>query len=264
MLVLVVKVTLQIVLFVAFFNFYGLPAFDRLNKKSTIVIKEKQHNTEGIQTPSITISARSLKTGMGWREKHITNAHSNDTIVYQCKDFSTVEECLDSQTYNWTDFIKGTLLGYEKRINLTDDRDIWKTDFTYVRYGRSYTFDPRFRIGPIDDNDQLIILLSKNFSYDIFVHEKNFFILNDNRCSLPSIYVKITPDATNTHKVYYKMSATQHLEKNVPEDPCVEDEDYNFSVCVKESLARQVGCRPSWDTWSDQAIPICTKIQQHR
>ena len=27
---------------------------------------------------------------------------------------------------------------------------------------------------------------------------------------------------------------------------------------------RQVGCRPSWDTWTDQSIPICTKIQQHR
>ena len=51
---------------------------------------------------------------------------------------------------------------------------------------------------------------------------------------------------------------------NVPEDPCVEDDQYNFGVCVKESLARQVGCRPSWDVWSDQTIRNCTEIDEHR
>ena len=201
---------------------------------------------------------------MGWREKHITNAHSNDTIAYQCKNYPDVEKCLNSQTYNSTDFIKGTLLDYEKRLSLTDEGDTWQEDLTYVRYGRSYTFHPQRKIGPVDDNDQLIILLSTEFCYDIFVHDKNYFILNDNRCTLPTYYIKLIPDASNNSKIYYKISATQHIEKNLPEDPCVENEDYNFTVCVKESLARKIGCRPSWDVWSHQSIPICTTMEQHR
>ena len=259
---LVVRLILQLVLFVVFLFMYGLPALARLNKQSTIVIKTRIRNADGIQAPSFTISARGRATGMGWREKRISNAHSNDTIVHQCKGFSTVEQCLDSQTFASTDFIKGTLIGYERKLSLKDE--VWKQDFTYVRYGRSYTFHPEMRIGPEDDKDQLIILLDSNYCYDIFVHEKNFFILNDNRCTLPSNYVKLIPDASNHSKVYYKISATQHIEKNVPQDPCVEDDQYNFGVCVKESLARKVGCKPSWDVWSDQTIRNCTEIDEHR
>ena len=63
MLVLV-KLTLQILLFVVFLYMYGLPALERLNKKSTIVIKTRK-NTDGIEAPSFTISARRNTTGMG-------------------------------------------------------------------------------------------------------------------------------------------------------------------------------------------------------
>ena len=145
-----------------------------------------------------------------------------------------------------------------------EDEGAWQQDFTYVRFGRSYTFQPNIRIGPEDDKEQLILLLDNKYIFDIFVHEKDFFILNDNRCTLPSNYIKLIPDASNNFKMYYKISATQHIEMNVPEDPCVEDEQYSFSICVGESLTRRVGCRQSWDVWSDQTIRICTKIDEHR
>ena len=115
---------------------------------------------------------------MGWKKKHISH-DDNDTFVHQCKGFATVEQCLDSHTFASTDFIRGTLLGYERKLSLTEEEDIWKPDFTYVRFGRSYTFHLVMRIGPVDDIDQLIILLDNKYCYNIFVHEKNFFILND-------------------------------------------------------------------------------------
>ena len=256
------KMILQLLLFVVFLYMYGLPALERLNKKSTIVIKTRK-NTDGIEAPSFTISARSNTTGMGWKEKQISNGHSNDTLVHQCKDFDTVEQCLDSQTFNRSEIIKGALLGYERKLSLMEDEGVWEQDFTYVRFGRSYTFQPNTRIGPEDNKEQLILLLDNKYIYDIFVHEKD--ILNDNRYTLPpSIYIRLIPDASNHFKMYYKISATQHIEMNVPEDPCVEDDQYSFGVCVKESLTRRIGCRPSWDVWSDQAIRICTKIDEHR
>ena len=119
-------------------------------------------------------------------------------------------------------------------------------------------------IGPDAKEEQLIIQLDNINTYEIFVHETNFFILNENCCVLPSTYVRLIPNVSNSSNVYYRISATQHQELNRPKDPCVEDEQYNFSVCVKESLARKVGCRPSWDIWSDQTIKNCTKIEEHR
>ena len=192
----VLKLILQLLLFAVFLYMYGIAALERLNKKSTIVIKTRM-NTDGIEAPSFTISARSRSTGMGWKEKHILNAHSNDTLVHQCEDFDTVEQCLDSQTFNRSEIIKGALLGYERKLSLMEDEGVWEEDFTYVRFGRSYTFQPNIRIGPEDDKEQLILLLDNKYIFDIFVHEKDFFILNDNRCTLPSNYIKLIPDASN-------------------------------------------------------------------
>ena len=60
------KVVLQVVLFAMFFYMYGLPAWEKLNKQSTILIKTKE-DTHGIQAHYITISARSTVTRSGWK-----------------------------------------------------------------------------------------------------------------------------------------------------------------------------------------------------
>ena len=264
---LVIKLLLQLLLFAVFLHMYGLAALNRLNKKSTIVIKTKR-DTDGIQAPSFTISARSHATDMGWKEKHFTDEmrwNGNDTLVHLCKDSPTVEECLDSQTFNQREIIKGALIGLTTKLPLEEaEGQLWQPDFTNVWNGRSYTLHPKMRIGPEYHKDQLVILLDDGYMYDIFVHERKFFIWNDNHGALPSIYVKLLPNDSNEVKIYYKISATQHLEMNVPDDPCIEEDQYNFHVCVKESLARRVGCRPSWDVWSDQTIRNCTEIDEHR
>ena len=257
---LVIKLILQLFLFAVFLHMYGLGALDRLNKKSTIVIKTRR-DTDGIQAPSFTISVRSHVTKMGWKEMRW---NGNDTLVHLCKDFPTVEQCLDSQTFNRSEIIKGALIGFETKSSLMEEEGAWQPDFTHVWHGRTYTLHPKMRIGPEYQKDQLIILLDNGYIYDIFIHEKKFFILNDNQYTLPSIYVKLVPNNSNKVKIYYEISATQHLEMNVPDDPCEEEDQYNFRVCVKESLARRVGCRPSWDVWTDQTTRNCTEIDEHR
>ena len=264
MLLVAVKLTLQTILFILFLVMYGLPAIEKLKKQSTIVITTS-HHTNGIQAPSITISARNKSTGIGWKEKSPAIMDDENIILHQCRNFSSVEDCLNFETFSWPDFIKDTLLGFETRTSLMNDTKIWSPDFTLTKSGRSFTFHPEIMIGPDYHKDQLIILLDKNFEYDIFVHNKNYFILKDEITgTLPATYIKLVPDSSNNYKFFYLITSTEHKEKNVPEDPCVEDENYNFAVCVKESLARKVGCRPSWDIWSDQTVTNCTKIAEHR
>ena len=92
------------------------------------------------------------------------------------------------------------------------------------------------------------------------------FLVNLGQAMQLKNYEKLIPDVSNGYKVYFTISATQHIERNVPEDPCVEDEDYKFHVCVKRNLARKLGCQPSWDVrWTEnQTIPNCTEISEHR
>ena len=265
MLLLASKLILQIILLYMFLYMYGLPAVEKLQRKSTIVIKTRNH-TNGIEAPSITISARNNQTGIGWKRRPAERENNKDLVLHQCQRFDSVEECLKSETYSWPEFINDTLIGFDAKVSLMNETDIWIPDFTVARFGRSYTFQPKMRIGPDSYKDQLIVLLDKHFSYHIFVHEENFFIINDNCCAFPSFYEKLIPDASNEYKTYFTISATQHIERNVPEDPCVEDEDYKFHVCVKRNLARKVGCQPSWDVcWTEnQTIPNCTEISEHR
>ena len=222
---LFVKILLQLVLFGLFVHFYGIPALERMNQYKTILVKSRR-NTHGIKAPSITISARNNETNMGWKEKSakITKAHSNDTLRHQCEDFSTVEDCLTEATFHYSEFIKGFLRGHERQESLLVKEGAVTRDFTYVRFGTTYTINPNISIGPVDDDDQIIILLDKNFIYDIFIHDPDFFILNDNRCGLPAIYYKVI--AATKMNTYYKMFMIEHHELNVPDDPCQDDEDY--------------------------------------
>ena len=60
----------------------------------------------------------------------------------------------------------------------------------------------------------------------------------------------------------YEFIVIEHHLLNRPEQPCEEEEDYDFLECVKTSQARMVGCRPPWDIWSPPTIPLCQTMDQ--
>ena len=260
---LLAKLGLQLCLFTAFLYLYGLPALERLDRKRTIVL-ESRKRTNGIEAPSITIVAQSPETGMGWKvtTDESMAAPRNDILKIQCRNFQNVEQCLHANSFAKSDFIKDILVGYDSKISILNDEHLWTSDFTYAKYGWTYSVNPRIKIGPNAGKDQLLLILNCTFIYDIYIHQKNFFVMNYNQLSLPFIHKKMIPQRSDN--LFYKMSATEHIELNVPEDPCEEDEEYEFTVCVKNSLARKFGCRPSWDVWGDQGRNVCTEVDQHR
>ena len=89
------------------------------------------------------------------------------------------------------------------------------------------------------------------------------------------ISVNIVINVTNINNIYqqnfslgkrYYISVTEHHLLNRPEQPCEVKEDYDFLECVKSSQAKSVGCRPPWDIWSPESIPLCqtvVQLQQH-
>ena len=60
----------------------------------------------------------------------------------------------------------------------------------------------------------------------------------------------------------YSITITEHQLLNRPEQPCEEEEDYDFLQCVKTSQARRVGCRPPWDSWSPPTLPLCQTMEE--
>ena len=154
--------------------------------------------------PSITIVARSLDNRLGWKKK-ADYLKPDDMLAHQCKNFSSVEDCLDSETFPSHSFIKDTLLSCP----------LW--------------------IGQI-------LGVQTSLTPLVVGHTNSI----QNWWSGLQI-VKLSPSTLDYTKFYYKIVAIQHIEKNVHGDPCVEDDQYSFTTCVKESLVKKVGCRPSWD-----------------
>ena len=92
-----------------------------------------------------------------------------------------------------------------------------------------FTINVGGKIGPDYQKDQLFLeLYRNNGKYEIFVHEPRFFTLNYNPVDLPTLSRSVVVDKSENH--LYLMIMVEVEELNLPQDPCNEDEKYNFQV----------------------------------
>ena len=134
-------------------------------------------------------------------------------------------ECIVQETFSQSDVFTEAFLGTFSRRPLVD----WRSDFTEVaETGMSYTLNMEGKRGTDATIHQIYVLLDYDKTYDIFIHDSKFFAMSQNPNGPPSKYVKINPNTSFNH--YNKLALTKHYEKNVPQDPCVQDPDYSFRV----------------------------------
>ena len=141
-----------------------------------------------------------------------------------------------------------------------------------------FTINIGDRIGPDYGKDQLFLELYHNNNFEVFVHDPRFFTLNYIPVALPMLHCAASVNTTESH--YYTMIATEVEELNLPQDPCNEDETYNFQVfilllaipklsesqaCVSKSITDILGCKSKWEPLAgDTTLPNCTTISQFR
>ena len=63
---------------------------------------------------------------------------------------------------------------------------------------------------------------------------------------------------------FQEIILVKHKKLNLEHRPCEEAEDYSFTTCVKENIAKTVGCRTPWDRLSQQDRAICTEREQFK
>ena len=111
--------------------------------------------------------------------------------------------------------------------------------------------------------------LEPNMSYKVLLHDPQFYLILINSLTFPRIMLEYKAGQSMQRAgyfTYFFISLTEHHLLNRPEQPCEEKEDYDFLKCVKTSQAESVGCRPPWDIWSPDTIPLCqtvVQLQQH-
>ena len=236
------KMIFQVGLLVLFVQFFGIPIVERYTRKEVLTVISKNH-LEKIPVPSVTV----VTNGFDWEKV--------------CGDSEDIRACIEENTHSLTDTIHAEL-GFNMRESLMAP-ELWREDFTDPMYGRSYTLlYPHVRGNNWRrDYINLHVNASDGLIRKVFIHDPDLFVININPLTLPVKKLTLTP---RSGRVYYSLALREYRNMDTPKNPCVEDRNYSFITCIKESLSKDMCCRLPWDTLSDQNRPECSTLQQHQ
>ena len=154
------RLSFQLSLFLAFLYFFGMPAIEKYRREDIMVVEQTKF-TNGIPAPAVTVA--------------VVDQINFDYESCTDLNVSLIDTCIDANSKNWSEVLKGVVLGFgrQKYLNLT--KDLVREDFIQL-YGKYFSLNLTFKIGPDDLRDQMYILLSPKFVYQILVHDPDFFI----------------------------------------------------------------------------------------
>ena len=181
------RLFLQLSLFFIFLHFFGMPAVDMYEKRD-IMLVENTKFTRGIPVPAVTIVV-------------FEQAHFD---FGSCYDLKTEDrnECINANSRNWSQILKGVVVGFEEKTSLDLTTDVVKEDFIGL-FGNFVTLKMNLTIGPDDKKDQIYILLNSTYKYQIIIHDPEFFIYNENPAAIPMTTTYFDPRSDNTSYFYH-------------------------------------------------------------
>ena len=163
---------------------------------------------------------------------------------------SDIVDCIKENTFSLNSSL------WHDKLNSSQ----WDSHMTTAAFGMCHTFTFE-NLKNTDERN--IFVLDPSLNYRIYIYDPKFyhFVI---RNLFPRIFLQYKTKKNIEAGSYdlYEISVTDHHHLNRPQKPCVEEKHYDFLECVKTSLAKMVGCRPPWDSWSPHTIPLCQTMEQ--
>ena len=216
------RIVAQIILLVVFVAFFGLPAIERYLKKEVIIV-ETLKQTDKISSPAITISVPG---------QILNNSCYNRNV--------SIEDCLEQTFLRRSEIINSVIIGADLREKVNLTRDIVREDFTYDWAGIYFTLTLPLTIGTELTSDAIIMGIFANLNYLVFIHDPEYFLLNDNPTAIPGELRRLNTYEMKPETCFFRLELVEVNKLNLPNSPCNEDLSYNFFSCVKESVASKV------------------------
>ena len=181
---IVIKVILQIGLFLVFLVHFGIPAVRKYVKKDTIIITSEE-DTNGTEAPAVTFAC-SFFGKVGWKSvfENTSVTSNNFRIGDHCKDTENFEGCIEEDTFSLNDFIVGARFGSLSPVDMLMNNSFWTEDLTYTSAGRYYTFKIDKKITHANE-DYLVFILNTSTVGAIHVHDEKYFLMNSNPLGPP-------------------------------------------------------------------------------
>ena len=243
---LVSKIILQLLLFSFFLTFFGIPSLIAYQRKEIIVLKSES-KTNGIEPPAVTLLA--IRNSLGWKTVEKEQFWQSFDLFDHCSGINmTVDDCIKEDSFELSDFlVEAKYIGINKNYSApfqlnSSSSSFWKEDMSLSGFGRYFTLKSLTNVTQ-NEEDCLAFILSRDFSYFVFVHDEDFFLYSVNPLGPPSKSWQIQGDsAPHVQNHYQEVTLTKHKKLNLDRQPCEEDSDYSFNYCVRESLSKKVKC----------------------
>ena len=242
------KISLIVVLFALCFIYFTLPSFNEY-KAEQIIVTTSEEKIDEILTPAVTVCAQ---------DSHLLLVDYENTFLKYCASEMDIRRCVDNATFNFSSTILNARKGFTLDGPNLIDPSLWIPEITLPSAGKCYTLNTSQTLEKDFMTGTLRLELSKDLKYYIFVHDINYFVQNQNPFGVPINFKTISPGEGWT-KIYKMRTVKRKNIKNCNPDP-----SYKFTTCVRSSLSATAGCRLPWDPWTDQAVTVCTTMEQFR
>ena len=192
---------------------------------------ESLEGNEKLRLPAVTVCAIP-----GW----VNGSGLSNVYKGKCQNESTADgffSCIKTKTFG---------LNVSAFHGYTSLSDIWTWDTTLALAGRCYTLDYNVSVGIDLESDILVIKLNQIHRYLVVFHETSLFAITSNRLAATT-YFRLSQTTKNESITQLTLEAVKWKRMNLPERPCNPSPDYNFTECVIESKAKQVGCTLPWN-----------------
>ena len=253
MIVNIFQVFFIFILILLFCILFGFPSLQTFFAKETFFTEQSKTYDDAEDNPAITICPMN-RNSFGWKIANISAPPSKvfQTICNASANADEAYECINKESYKIDDIIVETDDNIIKKSS-------WIEDISFLIFGKCYTLDKSFiQIGASLES-QLELNFNASVEYVFMIHDEDFFVLSANPETMPRILIRLHKNF-GTQGVYMKV--VRYAKKSMPERPCEDSTTYSLTRCIRSNFSLKIGCRPPWDTYSHNDIPLCRNMEQ--
>ena len=180
----------------------------------------------------------------GWKTPPLQGQAFSDYVMTFCNksNMDEVLHCVRSNTFSFNESLKDARFNMARRESVMSDA-MWSPIMDTVYYGTCHTFQYPDKVFADMVSDGFLFYLDPSLSYRIIFHDPKFYHVVSNTLTFPRIWLeyKAGQNMKAGHYEWYYITVTQHHLLNRPEQPCEEEEQYDFLQCVKtrETISRR-------------------------
>ena len=227
----VLKPLSTIALLVVFFTVFGMSSVQKYLQGDIVAVTRTKPNDHGLPPPTIMVCPVG-EFGGAWKED-----------CHKLSDNQTaMDACSRNHSFPLNETIKVTFISKRNKAKKRAiNQSSWTPTYTIPHVGICYILKPGKRLLKSEEQIYISFPLNTTKSQSIFLLDPNFFITKQDNSVIPFLLLD------NPMSKGISLNAIYTSRMNRPKFSCNSDKSYNYNRCVRNNLAKAIGCLNPFD-----------------